>query len=139
MKAVKGTYQCGHSAVWNPNNGTTPVLGLVNGVDAKPNEHPWTALIVKPGAAEPFCSGAVIAPEWVLTSGVCCQGIETTATVHVGVTSINNSTGTVSSFASSDIDVITGVAPTTARSLTMSMRDYGNVCLMKLKSEFTRC
>lgn len=47
---------------------------IIGGTVTKVNEYPWQVAIVKANKTQPFCGGALIDDEWIMTAAHCTQG-----------------------------------------------------------------
>eukprot|EP00094_Tigriopus_californicus_P002645 TCALIF_02556-PA protein Name:"Similar to TRYP7 Trypsin-7 (Anopheles gambiae)" AED:0.33 eAED:0.33 QI:45/0.87/1/1/0.87/0.77/9/193/421 len=47
---------------------------IIGGTVTKVNEYPWQVAIVKWNKTQPFCGGALVDDEWVMTAAHCTQG-----------------------------------------------------------------
>ena len=47
---------------------------IISGEETEVNEYPWMAGITVAGGVGPFCGGALISDQYVLTAGHCCKG-----------------------------------------------------------------
>ncbi|CAG2176890.1 unnamed protein product, partial [Oppiella nova] len=70
-------FRCGNSEICGKSgvNDVDTDWSVEGGVDTVVGEYPWHALI-SPGQGKPFCAGALINDNWVLTAGHCVVFIE---------------------------------------------------------------
>eukprot|EP00095_Tigriopus_kingsejongensis_P006391 maker-scaffold117_size339417-snap-gene-2.17 protein:Tk06391 transcript:maker-scaffold117_size339417-snap-gene-2.17-mRNA-1 annotation:"serine protease" len=49
---------------------------IIGGTETRVNEYPWQVALVKPNKSQPFCGGALVDDEWVMTAAHCTQGFQ---------------------------------------------------------------